>query len=90
VTYGHDYLEPVEANMSDKDRSDPDHTQTSKTGVEVELIGEDGNAFSILGRCRKALRRAGQMEHWEAFQTEATSGNYDHLLCTVHEWFDVK
>jgi len=28
--------------------------------VTVKLIGEDGNAFSIMGRVAKALRRSGQ------------------------------
>ena len=28
--------------------------------VNVPLAGEDGNAFAILGRVRKALRRAGK------------------------------
>ena len=29
------------------------------TNVKVRLVGEDGNAFAILGRCRAALRKAG-------------------------------
>lgn len=57
---------------------------------QVTLLGHDGNAFNILGRCRKAARRAGWAdEAWQAFQAEATSGSYDHLLTTVLEHFDV-
>jgi len=45
------------------------------------LIGTDGNAFSILGRVQKALRKAGADEEYiQKYQDEATSGNYDHLL----------
>lgn len=52
--------------------------------VTVDLTGEDGNAFFILGRVRKALLRAGvDREDVDAFTAEATSGDYDHLLQTV-------
>jgi len=54
------------------------------------LVGEDGNAFSILGKARRALRLAGRDDDWAAFQAEATSGNYDHLLATVMEWFEIE
>lgn len=55
--------------------------------VHVNLIGADGNAFSILGIVTKALRRAGvSKEEIAEFQSEATSGDYHHLLSTVIEW----
>jgi hypothetical protein len=54
------------------------------------LIGHDGNAFAILGKARRALLLAGRGDEWAAFQAEATSGNYDHLLATVMEWFEVE
>lgn len=55
--------------------------------VEVQLTGQDGNAFFILGRVSKALRRAGvSQEEIESFRAEATSGDYDHLLQTVVRW----
>mgnify|MGYP000095954849 FL=1 len=28
-------------------------------------------------------------EVWNAFHTEATSGDYDHLIQTAMTWFDV-
>jgi hypothetical protein len=47
----------------------------------LKLVGEDGNAFSILGRCMKAARRDGwNPQELDAFHAETTSGNYDHLL----------
>ena len=59
--------------------------------IAVQLTGEDGNAFNILGICLQAMRRAGlSQEECEAFQAEATSGNYDHLLATCMEWFEVE
>lgn len=55
--------------------------------VNVSLVGEDGNAFSILGRVQKALRRAGvPKEELDAYFAEATSGDYDHLLRVTMEW----
>lgn len=56
----------------------------------VDLIGEDGNSFSIIGRVQQALRRA-KVDRGEidAFTKEAMSGNYDHLLQTVMEWVSV-
>jgi hypothetical protein len=58
--------------------------------VEVQLSGEDGNAFSIIGRCMKAAKRAGvPEEEIKAFAAECKSGDYDHLLQTCFKWFDV-
>ena len=55
--------------------------------VQVDLIGEDGNAFAILGRVLKAMTRAGvPKSERDAFMKEATSGDYDHLLATVMRW----
>ena len=54
------------------------------------LVGEDGNAFSILAKARRALQAAGRGDEWATFEAEATSGNYDHLLVTVMNWFDVR
>lgn len=51
--------------------------------VEVQLSGQDGNAFYILGVVQKALKRAGEHEAAAEFFTEATSGDYDHLLQTA-------
>jgi hypothetical protein len=57
--------------------------------IHVDLVGEDGNAMAILGRVVKAMKRAGctPMEISE-YHTEATSGNYDHLLDVTMRWVD--
>lgn len=55
--------------------------------VHVDLIGEDGNAFSILGRVSKAMKREGiSVEEIAEFMTEAESGDYDNLLTTVQKY----
>lgn len=59
--------------------------------VEVDLIGNDGNAFSIMGAVTKAMRRAGvSREEQDAYFKEATSGDYDHLLATTMKWVSVR
>ncbi len=61
----------------------------SKTGITLNLQNVSGNAFAILGVARRAMERAGKRELWDAFHKEATSGDYNNLLCTVSDWFDV-
>ena len=56
------------------------------TDVKVKLFGEDGNAFAILGRVSRALRRGGHPELVKEFTDEATSGDYNHLLATCMEY----
>ncbi len=61
-----------------------------QTGIKVKLIGEDGNAFYILGKVCSALRRGGKgKEFIDTFMKEATSGDYTHLLATVMEVVEV-
>jgi len=62
-----------------------------KTRPRVTLVGEDGNAMSILARASLALKKAGYSEEErKRFRTEATSGDYDRLLQTVMEWCEVE
>lgn len=59
--------------------------------ITIKMVGKDGNAFSILARCRQAMREAGlPQSEIDAFQAEATAGDYDHLLQTCMRWFDVE
>ena len=57
---------------------------------ELKLVGEDGNAFAILGKAVRVARTAGwSQEEIQKFQAEATSGNYDNLLFVCQKYFDV-
>jgi hypothetical protein len=59
--------------------------------IRVRLTGQDGNAFSIIGRVREALSDADVPdEKVKRFAAEAMSGNYDHLIQTVMRWVKVK
>lgn len=58
--------------------------------VEVQLVGEDGNAFAILGRISYALREAEVLDkEIKEFRAEAMSGDYDNLLKVCMEWVTV-
>ena len=57
--------------------------------IKVRLVGEDGNAFAILGRVSKALKHAGvDRSDIDKFMAEAMSGDYNHLLRTCMAWVD--
>lgn len=56
--------------------------------VKVQLVGEDGNAFAIMGRVTQALKRAGHGDVVKDFQAEAMSGDYNHLLATCMDYVD--
>jgi hypothetical protein len=57
----------------------------------VNLVGEDGNAFSIMGRVKKALRRSGaDREYVDKYLEEATAGDYDNLLVVTMRYVDVE
>ena len=59
--------------------------------IKVTLVGEDGNAFFIIGKVKQALRKAKvPEEEVKNFMTEAMSGDYDHLLQTCMKWVNVR
>jgi hypothetical protein len=62
----------------------------AKYDIDVNLIGYDGNAFSIMGAVTKALRRAGvSREEQDQYFKEATAGDYNHLLSTTSQWVNI-
>jgi hypothetical protein len=61
------------------------------TKPTVKLIGQDGNAFSIMGHVKQALRRAGaDKEYIDKYLNESISGDYDNLLTVSMEYVDVE
>ena len=66
-------------------------TQNNPEPVKMALVGEDGNAFAILGRFQREARRVGWTpEQIKVVVDDATSGDYDHLLAVVMERFRVE
>jgi hypothetical protein len=59
--------------------------------VVVPLVGNDRNAFAIIGAVRLALREAGVTDTMiSVFTSEAIgSGSYEALLGVVMAWVDV-
>jgi hypothetical protein len=59
--------------------------------ITVQLTGENGNAFVLLGLVQRALRRAGvPAEEVKRFIEEATAGDYNALLRVCCEWVEVR
>lgn len=56
---------------------------------EVTLVGQDGNAFAIMGACKRAARNVYSQEEWENIQAQMMSGDYDNLLQIAMKYFDV-
>lgn len=58
--------------------------------IEVQLTGQDGNAYAIMGVVARALRRHGvSAEEIAEYRRESTSGDYDNLLRVAMDWVDV-
>jgi len=62
-------------------------SSVSQTKPALELVGHNGNAFMILGRASEVARK-NKMD-WESIRSEATAGDYDHLLQTMMKYFEV-
>lgn len=62
-----------------------------KTNVKVQLVGQDGNVFSIIGRVSKALERAGHADLAKEFRDKSfASKSYDDVLILCMEYVDAE
>ena len=58
--------------------------------IEVQLTGNDANAYAIMGAVSKALKRNGvSEEEVEKYLKESKAGDYDNLLRVAMQWVDV-
>ena len=58
--------------------------------IEVQLTGQDGNAFAIMGAVSTALRKGGvPKDEINEYTKESMSGDYDNLLRTAMSWVTV-
>jgi hypothetical protein len=92
----------------DNDQPDHPHCATCQGAAEfdvrypscvVQLVGMDGNAYSIMGRMQRALRdhmrndlgygRDRIASEVQAYIDESKSGDYDNLLRTAMRWAKV-
>lgn len=57
---------------------------------KLKLIGEDGNAFSIVGRAIAVAKKAGWSKtQIEEYSKSAMEGDYDNLIVVTLKHFDV-
>lgn len=62
----------------------------AKQKPKLDLIGQNGNAFAILGLAKRAAKKAEwSKQEIQCFINEATGGNYDNLLQTCMKYFEV-
>ncbi len=62
-----------------------------KYDISVKLIGENGNAFNIIGKVRKEMKRNGvSNDEIDLFINEAMSGDYNNLLRTCMKYVNVE
>lgn len=63
---------------------------TSIKKPKVKLVGEDGNAFAVMGKVVRGLRRAKVPSSViEAYKNESVSGDYDNVLATAAKYAEV-
>jgi len=62
----------------------------AKKKPKLKLSGRNGNAFFVLALAQKAALKAGwTKEQIDEFMSEAQSGDYNNLLQTCKEYFEV-
>jgi len=65
-------------------------TTTKYPEIEVQLTGNDGNAFAIMGAVRNALKQAKvSPDEIAEYTKQSTSGDYDNLLRVAMAWVTV-
>ena len=58
---------------------------------KMELLGQDGNIFGILGQASRLLKRTGQSEQAdEMFSRVTACGDYDKALRIISEYVDTE
>lgn len=57
---------------------------------EIQLSGQDGNIFNLIGIASKALRRAGQPDQAKEMTTKIfSSRSYDEAIQIIMEYCEV-
>lgn len=56
--------------------------------AKYDLVGQDGNAFALMGYTARALKNEGLGDLVPQMQKEATSGDYYHLIAVCDSYLD--
>ena len=59
--------------------------KVSKSTIEIDLTGPNGNAFYLIGAAKNLAKQLGL--DGKAIQAEMMSGNYEHLVNTFDKHF---
>lgn len=54
--------------------------------AKYDLVGQDGNAFALMGYTARALRNEGLGDLVSEMQKKATSGDYWHLVAVCDDY----
>lgn len=66
-------------------------TDTKYPHIAVQLTGNNGNAFAIMGAVKKALLADGiDDDEITEYMSESMDGDYDNLLQVAMRWVDVR
>jgi len=57
----------------------------TKSDIEIDLTGPDGNAFVLIGKAANLAKQLGLDSN--AIQTEMMNGDYEHLVNTFDKHF---
>jgi hypothetical protein len=61
----------------------------NKPRPKVQLVGQDGNVFNLLGICVRTLKRAGQYEEAKELRKRVLEcGSYDMALSIMLEYVE--
>ena len=61
-----------------------------QTGVKVQLSGQDGNIFAIMGRVQRAMRKGGFEKESKEMAREVTSSHsYSEALEVIADYVEV-
>ena len=62
---------------------------SNKLKPKVQLVGQDGNVFNLLGICTRALKKSGQDEEAKELQKRVlSSGSYDEALALMLKYVE--
>lgn len=66
-------------------------TEPKYPDITVQLTGRDGNAYSIMGRVARELKRADVPDsEIKEYYTESQSGDYNNLLRVAMRWVNAE
>lgn len=56
--------------------------------AKYDLVGQDGNAFSLMGYTARALKNEGLHDLVDEMHSRATAGDYYHLIAVCDEYIE--